>query len=215
MKGEKIYEKIIKKCKHRGGGTSELDGIQEFKKSRCQAVFFNVISHLLVNLKFVIERSRNRCAMTEQFPVIPEINSGQALNLFQDLISGRLENMPSPQPSRIGEEVSCHSEAQRAERIQPMMADGGQEVRRSGDLEGTKIGSLEGKPFTLKSLSSNPPTLLSSNNHLGGNASLIPPYELPISRKGTGKSISPFTLHPSLNETRFYISGRCCARSPL
>ena len=74
--------------------------------------------------------------------------------------------------------MSCHSEAQRAERIQPIMADGGQEVRRSGDLEGKKIGSLEGKPFTLNSLSSNPPTLLSSNNYSGGNASLIPPYEL-------------------------------------
>ena len=149
MKGEKIYEKIIKKCKLRGGGASQLDGIQEFKKSRCQAVYFNVILHLLPNLKLVKERSRNRCAMTEQFPVI--------LNLFQDLISGRLENKPSPQP---------------------IMANGGQEVRRSGDLEGKKIGSLEGKPFTLNSLSSNPPALLSSNNHLGGNASLIPPYEL-------------------------------------
>ena len=86
------------------------------------------------------------------------------------------------------------------------MADGGQEVRRSGDLEGKKIGSLEGKPFTLNSLSSNPPTLLSSNNHLGGNASLIPPYELPISRKGTGKSISPFTLHPSLKKRAFTLA---------
>ena len=86
------------------------------------------------------------------------------------------------------------------------MADGGQEVRRSGDLEGKKIGSLEGKPFTLNSLSSNPPTLLSSNNHLGGNASLIPPYELPISRKGTGKSISPFTLHPSLKKPAFTLA---------
>ena len=88
MKGEQIYERIIKNCKLRGGGASQLDGIQEFKKSRCQAVFFNVISHLLVNLKLVKARSRNRCAMTEQFSVI--------LNLFQDLISGRLENKPSP-----------------------------------------------------------------------------------------------------------------------
>ena len=59
-----------------------------------------------------------------------------------------------------------------------MIADGGQEVRKSGNLEGKKIGSLEGKPFTLNSLSSNPPTLLSSSNHSGGNASLIPPYGL-------------------------------------
>ena len=59
-----------------------------------------------------------------------------------------------------------------------MIADGGQEVRRSGNLEGKKIGSLEGKSFTLNSLSSNPPTLLSSSNHSGGNASLIPPYGL-------------------------------------
>ena len=59
-----------------------------------------------------------------------------------------------------------------------MIADGGQEVRKAGNLEGKKIGSLEGKPFTLNSLSSNPPTLLSSSNHSGGNASLIPPYGL-------------------------------------
>ena len=59
-----------------------------------------------------------------------------------------------------------------------MIADGGQEVRRSGNLEGKKIGSLEGKPFTLNSLSSNFPTLLSSSNHSGGNTSLIPPYGL-------------------------------------
>ena len=121
--------------------------------------------------------------MTEQFPVIPEINSGQALNLFQDLISGRLENKPSPQPSRIGEEVSCHSEAQGAERIQLIIADGGQEVRRSSNLAGKKIRRYEGKLFTLKSLSSNPPTLLSSNNHSGGNTSLIPTYGLRTSIK--------------------------------
>ena len=36
---------------------------------------------------------------------------------------------------------------------------------KTGSLEGKKLGSLEGKPFTLKSLSSNPPTLLSSDNH--------------------------------------------------
>ncbi len=56
---------------------------QEVKKARGQAVFFNVILHLLPNFKFVKERSRNRCAMTEQFPVI--------LNLFQDLITQKLE----------------------------------------------------------------------------------------------------------------------------
>ena len=106
MKGEKIYERIIKNCELRGGGASQLDGIQEFKKSRCQAVYFNVISHLLPNLKLVKERSRNRCAMTEQFSVI--------LNLFQDLISGRLENKPSPQPSPIGEGAICHSEGGQA-----------------------------------------------------------------------------------------------------
>ena len=59
-----------------------------------------------------------------------------------------------------------------------MIADGGQEVRRSGNLEGKKIGRLEGKPFTLNSLSSNFPTLLSSSNHSGGNTSLIPLYGL-------------------------------------
>ena len=56
---------------------------QEVKKARGQAVFFNVILHLLPNFKFVKERSHNRCAMTEQFPVI--------LNLFQDLITQKLE----------------------------------------------------------------------------------------------------------------------------
>ena len=149
--------------------------------------------------------------MTEQFSVIPEINSGQALNLFQDLISGRLENKPSPQPSPIGEGAICHSEgacrstrpiefcinfsrhseAQRAERIQPIMADGGQEVRRSGgqaSLEGKKIRRYEGKLFSVNSLSSNPPTLLSSNNHSGGNAMLIPPYGLLVSEPEVKKS---------------------------
>ena len=135
----------------------------------------------MVNLKLVKERSRNRCAIIEQFPVI--------LNLFQDLISGRLENKPSPQPSPIGEGAICHSEgacrstrpiefcinfsrhseAQRAERIQPMIADGGQEVRRSGgqaSLEGKKIRRYEGKLFSVNSLSSNPPTLLSFLNNV-------------------------------------------------
>ena len=37
---------------------------------------------------------------------------------------------------------------------------------KTGSSEGKKIGSLEGKPFTLKSLSSNPPTLLSSDKPL-------------------------------------------------
>ena len=36
---------------------------------------------------------------------------------------------------------------------------------KTGSSEGKKLGSLEGKLFTLKSLSSNPPTLLSSDNH--------------------------------------------------
>ena len=89
------------------------------------------------------------------------------------------ESKPSPEPSPIGEgdyrhsEGACRSTRQiefcinfsrhsepTGERIQPMMADGGQEVLRSGDLEGKKIGSLEDKLFTLNSLSSNPPTLL-------------------------------------------------------
>ena len=78
---------------------------------------------------------------------------------------GEGENKPSPQPSPTGEGAICHSE-------------GCQEVRRSSNLDGKKIRRYEGKLFTLKSLSSNPPTLLSSNNHSGGNASLIPPYAL-------------------------------------
>ena len=78
----------------------------------------------------------------------------------------------------------------------------GRKPRRQAYLEGKKIGSLEGKPFTLNSLSSNPPTLLSSNNHSGGNAMLIPPYgllssdkPLTLTRKGRGQCASPFTLH--------------------
>ena len=58
---------------------------------------------------------------------------------------------------------------------------GASEVKKSviqSNLEGKKIRSLEGKLFTLNSQPSNPPTLLSSSNHSGGNASLIPPYGL-------------------------------------
>ena len=66
------------------------------------------------------------------------------------------------------------------------MADGCQEVRRSSNLDGKKIRRYEGKLFTLKSLSSNLPTLLSSNNHSGGNTSLILPYAL--------KKCAAFTL---------------------
>ena len=130
------------------------------------------------------------------------------------------ESKPSPQPSPIGEGAFRHSEAlifkklkqisnntvwrverHAPERIQLMMADRGQEVRRSGDLEGKKIGRYEGKLLSVNSLSSNPPTLLSSNNHSGGNAMLIPPYELSsdkpltLTRKGRGQCASPFTLH--------------------
>ena len=36
---------------------------------------------------------------------------------------------------------------------------------KTGSSEGKKIGRYEGKPFTLNSLSSNPPALLSSDNH--------------------------------------------------
>ena len=118
------------------------------------------------------------------------------------------ESKPSPHPSPTGEGAICHSEAlifkklkqisnntvcrverHAPERIQPMMADGCQEVRMSSNLDGKKIRRYEGKLFTLKSLSSNPPTLLSSNNQ---------PLSLTLSRKGRGKSVSSFTLHPSL-----------------
>ena len=51
------------------------------------------------------------------------------------------------------------------------------------NLEGKKIGSLEDKPFTLKSLSSNPPTLLSSDK---------PPLSNSLSKEARGqKRISP------------------------
>ena len=44
------------------------------------------------------------------------------------------------------------------------MADGWQEARKASNLDGKKIRRYEGKLFTLKSLSSNPPTLLSSKH---------------------------------------------------
>ena len=142
----------------RGGGASELDGIQEFKKSRCQAFFFNVILYLLQNLKFVKERSRNRCAMTEQFPVI--------LNLFQDLIIQKLEGR----------------------QLKPT------DVKKSGgqaSLEGKKIGRYEGRLLSVNSQSFNPPTLLPSTNHSGGNAMLIPPYGLLTCDKPLSLTLSP------------------------
>ena len=45
-------------------------------------------------------------------------------------------------------------------------------------LEDKKLRRYEGRLLSENSLSSNPPTLLSSNNHSVGNASLIPTYEL-------------------------------------
>ena len=45
------------------------------------------------------------------------------------------KNHPSPQPSPTGEGVVCHSEPS-AERIQLMMAGGGQKGRRSGQFRG-------------------------------------------------------------------------------
>ena len=59
------------------------------------------------------------------------------------------------------ETIACHSEPT-GEIIQPTMADGWQEARKASNLDGKKIRRYEGKLFTLKSLSSNPPTLLSS-----------------------------------------------------
>ena len=78
------------------------------------------------------------------------------LNLFQDLIT------------------------QKGRQLKPM------NVKKSGgqaSLECKKIGRYEGKLLSVNSLSSNPPTLLSSNNHSGGNASLIPTYGLRTSIK--------------------------------
>ena len=60
------------------------------------------------------------------------------------------------------------------------------DVKKSGgqaSLEGKKIGRYEGRLFSVNSLSSNPPTLLSSNNQ-----------PLTLSRKGRR------TLHPSLKK---------------
>ncbi len=52
------------------------------------------------------------------------------------------------------------------------------EVKKSGNLDGRNLRRYEGRLFNVNSQSSNPPTLLSSNNHSGGDAPLIPPYEL-------------------------------------
>ena len=54
-------------------------------------------------------------------------------------------------------------------------------------LEDKKLRRYEGRLLSENSLSSNPPALLSSNKQ-----------PLSLSRKGRGKSASPFTLHPSL-----------------
>ena len=78
------------------------------------------------------------------------------------------------------------------ERIQPMMADRGQEVRRSDNLDGKKIRRYEGKLFSVNSLSSNPPTLLPSTNHSGGNTSLIPTYGL---KKRTAFTLAEGATH--------------------
>ena len=59
----------------------------------------------------------------------------------------------------------------------------GRKPRRPANLEGRKIRRYEGKLFSVNSLSSNPPTLLSSNNQ-----------PLTLSRKGRR------TLHPSLKK---------------
>ena len=87
--------------------------------------------------------------------------------------------------------------------IQPIMANRGQEIRRSGDLQrsepANKLLSCEA-PITAclpgfltsgsyYSLSSNPPTLLSSNNQ-----------PLTLARKGRKKSASPFTLHLAIKK---------------
>ena len=58
-------------------------------------------------------------------------------------------------------------------------------------LEGRKIRRYEGRLFTVKSLFSFPPTLLSSDNPL--------PHSLPQGRKAE-KSTSRFTLHTSLKK---------------
>ena len=99
-KRSKNYDKIW--ITTSGGGRSELtegwnasfsvipnlfqdlnNGSSDVRKAGGQAVFCNVIAHLLRNQKFVCNRSRTKSAMTEQLSVIP--------NLFRDLISGRLE----------------------------------------------------------------------------------------------------------------------------
>ena len=106
--------------------------------------------------------------MTEQFTVIPEINSGQALNLFQDLISGRLENKPSPQPSPTGEGVSCHPELV------------------SGSLQ---MLNHRGQSDVQKMLNQVQHDIYSPKRTYSKNR--IRP--LTLSRKGRGKFASPFT----------------------
>ena len=65
----------------------------------------------------------------------------------------------------------------------------GRKSEGQANLEGRKIRRYEGKLFSVNSLSSNPPTLLSSNNQ-----------PLTLARKGCKKSASPFTLHSSLKK---------------
>ena len=119
--------------------------------------------------------------MTEQFPVIPEINSGQALNLFQDLISGRLENKPSPQPSPTGEGVSCHPELV------------------SGSLQ---MLNHRGQSDDQKMLNQVQHDIYSAKRTYSKNR--IRP--LTLSRKGRGKGSLPFTLHPSLKKSAFTLA---------
>ena len=103
------------------------------------------------------------------------------------------ESKPSPQPSPIGEgafrhseeasnstrqiefciNFSRHSEALRAERIQPIMVDGGQEVRRSGWYNKRTLTNYTNIVLNENSLPSCPLNFRSSDNQ-------------------------PFTLHHSL-----------------
>ena len=119
------------------------------------------MSRLLPNLQFFKERSRNRCAMTEQFPVI--------LNLFQDLITQKLEGRKSFIKKFRGSDARRSGCFRRSEPANKLLL-----------CEAPITACLPGflTSVSYYSLSSNPPTLLSSNNHSGGNASLIPPYEL-------------------------------------
>ena len=159
------------------------------EKAVSQVVYSNVIAHLLRNLECVIKRSRNMCAMTV-------INIQSLVFLGDDVIIWhvfiqilRYYGTKSVESIEKILRLLRHPELVSGSRYTKIR---GQEVRRSDNLDGKKIRRYESKLFSVNSLSSNPPTLLPSTNHSGGNASLIPPYGL---KKRTAFTLAEGTTH--------------------